>query len=165
LAVLRRPLTHFGVPGWWGVGALLGLAQSWWGYKANVFNFVWLYSRYAVLIAVILSAWLTWRQATLAAFATSVLTVYVITLGFGLQYLLWIVPFAVYLNEWQKLNLFTSCALLYLVVNYYGLHMGSLLSLLEETARDVILRVISLPAWIVSILWLKGHLKSAVYQV
>ncbi len=160
LSILNRPLSHFGVPGWWGLGAGLALLQTFTGFGGDVLASIVPYSRYAVLIAAGGVAWLTRRQPALKSFVTCLLTVYVVTLGFGLQYLVWVVPFAAYLDDRRGLNWFTLGALVYLVVNYYGLHMDPLITrVLEPPVAEIVLRAASIPAWLAAVGWLLARLQ------
>ena len=153
--ILTRPLSHFGVPGWWGLGAVLNLLQSVVGRGAGLLAAITPFSSYVLLTTVGIAAWLTRRQSILDSWVTCLLVVYAVTLGFGLQYLVWIVPFAIYVGERRWLNWFTAGALVYLVLNYYGLHMDSLIArLLDPNTGQIVLLLAAFPIWLVVWRWL-----------
>jgi len=153
--MLQRPLSHIGVPGYWGLGALLNLMQSTVGYGAEALKAITPYGRYVLLGGVLAAIWLTRHQSVMNAWTTVLLVVYVLTLGFGLQYLLWIIPFAAWLDDRRGLNWFTLGALIYLSVNYYGYHMDDLL---PRTAGPVltqsVLQLVAFPVWLAALAWL-----------
>ncbi len=168
LQMLQRPLTHLGVPGYWGVGAVLNVMQSAIGYGAELLKAIAPLGRYVLAGGVIVALWLTRRQSIMNAWTTILLVVYVLTLGFGLQYLLWIIPFAAWLIDRRWLNWFTLGALLYLSVNYYGYHMDDLLPRTVGFAwTTAILQLVALPIWAVTIAWLisRWRRRSSMYLV
>lgn len=102
--VLQRPLSHIGVPGYWGLSAVLNIMQAAIGYGADILIRLVPLGRCVLLAAVLATAWLTRRQSNMNAWTTVLLVVYALTLGFGLQYLVWIIPFAAWLDDRRGLN-------------------------------------------------------------
>ena len=86
--LLKRALTHAGVPGWWGPGAAVNILRAIVGWGEPVLNWLTRYSRWFVFAGVGLAYWLTRRQASVEALTTTILALYVSTSGFGVQWLL-----------------------------------------------------------------------------
>jgi hypothetical protein len=153
--VLQRPLTHIGVPGYWGLSAVLNIMQTSIGHGAAVLAGLLPLSRYVLLAGVLATAWLTRRQSIMNAWTTVLLVVYALTLGFGLQYLVWIIPFAAWLDDRRGLNWFTLGALIYLGVNYYGVHLDDfLIRTVGAASTQTILQIVAIPVWLTSLAWL-----------
>jgi hypothetical protein len=119
----------------------------------------WMYAagRYVLAVALATTWWLTFRRrlnvlhsiiATLAAF-------YFATSGFGVQYLLWIVPFAIAARD-RWLWPFTVAATGFLVVAYsLGLAYMPVEPIPDNgpSLPEFVVKVASLPAWVVTGLW------------
>src|SRR5690606_19582454 len=107
-----------------------------------------------LLAGVLLSLWWTRRQPALEALLTLLLVMFVVTVGFGIQWLVWLVPFALLAGEYRWLRAYTLAATLMLAVHLFGLHMVPWLSeWLPPTAADLVIRLSALPAWFVVAAW------------
>ncbi|MGC8947516.1 MAG: glycosyltransferase 87 family protein [Anaerolineae bacterium] len=158
--LVRRALTHSGVPGWWGGSAILNILTGGteWGQRA--LGLLGNYGRWLVLGCVGLSYWLTRKESTIAALVTAILTLYVFTPGFGLQWLLWVVPFAILAEDVGMLNKYVVGALLYMVPSYFGYHLDTTLTALLSSPRMmVIMQVCGIPGWLITVVWLIKRLR------
>jgi hypothetical protein len=160
MPMLRRALTHRGVAGYWGPGAVLSsLAQTLPELQPLVDGLFGL--RNGLLAAAVLFAlWWTRREPVLEAIVTTLLALLAVTVGFGIQWLLWIVPFALLAGEDLWLKRYSLAGALMLTVHLYGLHLYPWLNewLTPATANWVI-RLSALPVWIIVVLWMAERLR------
>ena len=160
--MLRRALTHRGVPGYWGPGAVFSPAALSMQTLQPFVDALFALRNWLLLAAVLAALWLTRRQTALDAFLTTILGMFAVTVGFGIQWLLWPVPFALLAGEDGWVRRFSLAAGLMLAVHLFGLHMAPLLSgWLPPATADWFIRLSGLPAWIVVIAWLIERLRRA----
>jgi hypothetical protein len=158
--LLHRALTHAGVPGWWGASALVSLTWRFTGKGQEILNWLGQYARWFVLIGAACVYWVTRRQRALDALLTLVVMLYVLTSGFGLQWALWVVPFAILVGDLRRLDWYTLAALLYMLPAYYGYHFEPLLlRWLSPEQMSVVLIVCALPVWLVCVWWALSRLR------
>ncbi len=152
--MLRRALTHRGVPGYWGLSSILAplgqsspLAQSAFDMLSSLRNWI-------LVAAIGLTLWWTRRQGVLDALLTVILAMLVVTVGFGIQWLIWPIPFALLALEDRWIRAYTLTSAFMLTVHLYGLHMYPWLGeWLPAGPADWVIRLSALPVWIVTILW------------
>lgn len=160
--MLRRALTHSGVPGYWGFSALLYVPGSLWLDPEQVLAIIAPFQRLALLLAALFALWWTRRQSALDALLTMILSIFVVTVGMGIQWLLWPVAFAIVAREVRWLKWYSLAGGFMMAVHLFGLHMypwaGELLGTEMGTA---VIRISFLPAWIVVILWTISRLRRA----
>lgn len=160
--ILRRSLTHAGVPGYWGLSTLIhipgGLVFDSEGFLANLLPF----QRYFLLAVGLFTLWWTRKQDALNALLTIILTIFAAMLGMGLQWLLWPVAFAVLAHETRWLKWYSVMGGIMMFVHLYGLHLYPWLrELLDSDASTIALRLASLPVWMVILLWAIRRLRGA----
>lgn len=152
--LLQRALTYSGVAGWWGYSALVNIGVRATGHGQDLLD---LLTRYASLISwagLLLGYALSWRRPTLQALLTTMLILFTITPGFGLQYLLWVVPFALLAGYERPLAGYTAAAMVFMLPSYYGLHLTNAPYLvLPRQVADSILQLSSVPAWLACLAW------------
>jgi hypothetical protein len=152
--MLHRALTHAGVPGWWGVSAAINLTHLLVGVGEGLVAWLSVNGRWLVLGGVVCVYWLTRRESGIAALTTAILALYVLTAGFGLQWTLWVVPFAILAGDLAGLNLYTLGALAYMLPAYYGYHFDPLLPrMVSSEQMTIILTASAIPVWVVSVWW------------
>jgi hypothetical protein len=160
--VLRRALTHRGVPGYWGLGAVLNPAAVVWPGLAAVVDILFALRNWLLLAAVLLALWWTRRQSALDAFLTLLLAMFVVTVGFGIQWLVWPVPFALLAGEDRWLRVYSLGATIMLAVHLFGLHMVPWLpENLPPATADALIRLSALPVWLVVVAWTVARLRAA----
>lgn len=161
MPMLRRALTHRGVAGYWGPGAILNPAAQLLPGLQGIVDTLLALRTWLLLAAVLLTLWITRRQSALDAFLSLLLSMFVVTVGFGIQWLVWPVPFAVLAGEDRYLKIYSLAGAFMLAVHLFGLHMSPVLSQsLPASTADWIIRLSGLPAWLVTVAWLSGRLWS-----
>jgi hypothetical protein len=152
--LLGRALTHTGVPGYWGVTGLLNLARTQSDLAEALYDYFVNWRRILLVAAGAFALGRTWRQGSLDALTTILLTMLAVTAGMGLQWLLWVAPFALLAGDIRGLNWYTAGAVTYLVLQLYGYHFSPWLFEVFDpaTARNLLI-LTSYPAWIVVIVW------------
>ncbi len=163
-----RALTHTGVPGYWGITGLLALA------KESVRGADGLYAGYVGMRRIILLAtglgalWATRRQSGLDALTTLILCVLAVTAGMGLQWLLWVVPFALLAGDVRGLNYYSLASCIYLTLQLYGLHFNAwVFQAFDPPIAHALIIVSALPAWAAVVAWAMWRLfrePSAVFS-
>ncbi len=160
--MLRRTLTHAGVPGYWGLSTLIYLPGSLIFNPERVLQIILPLQRVLLLIGGLVALWWTRRQDALNALLTIILTVFSIMLGMGIQWLLWPIAFAVLASEARWLKWYSIMGTLMMLVHLYGLHLYPWLNqLFEPQTATTILRLSSLPVWIIVLLWTLSRLRRA----
>ncbi len=160
--MLRRALTHSGVPGYWGYSALLYVPGSLWIDPDTIIKAVAPYQRIALLLAGLFALWWTRKQSALDALLTVILSIFSVTLGMGIQWLLWPVAFAILAREKKWLKWYTTAGTLMLFTHLYGLHMYPWAdALFQEETATALIRLSYLPSWIIVVLWTINRLRRA----
>ena len=91
-----------------------------------------------------------------------ILCVFAVTVGMGLQWLLWVVPFAILANDIRWLKRYCLVGTLFLVFQLFGYHMVPWAShLFSPVTVNTLLRLVSIPIWIVMAWWAIDRLKRA----
>lgn len=92
IAILRAVAGYSSVPGYWGISSILSSPR--WPTSAllPIAGFYSAYGKYLVLGLVLLISWRMRRRPLYEAFAVILFTFLVLTPGFGVQYLCWLVP-------------------------------------------------------------------------
>jgi hypothetical protein len=115
-----------------------------------------------LLAAVLLALWWTRRQAAHQAILTVILSLLAATVGFGIQWLLWPVPFALLSGEWRWTRAYTLAAVVMLLVHLNGLHMVPWFGPWEPgNPVDLAMRFSALPAWLIVVAWTIDRLRRA----
>lgn len=157
IPMLQRALTHTGPSGYWGVSALLAVAGKYHHAFQTLFEELVSVRRWLLLAAGLFALWRTRRQSTLSALTTIILTVFAVSVGMGLQWLLWVVPFALLAGDVGGLKWYSLTGTLFLLVQLYGFHMVSWAGrLFGPETNDLLIRLVSILPWITIVLW-AGH--------
>jgi hypothetical protein len=160
--MLGRALTHRGNPGYWGPGAVLFPAAGVWPGLQPLADALVALRNWLLAGAALLALWWTQRQSALDAFLTLLLAVVAVTVGFGIQWLLWLIPFALLAEQARWTRLYSLAAALMLAIHLYGLHMFPWLAeWLSPTVAGWLIRLSALPAWGVVVAWLVTRLRAA----
>jgi hypothetical protein len=162
LPMLRRALTHRGVAGYWGPGAVLNpAAQLYPGLQPLVDASLSL-RNWLLAAAVLFGTWWTRRESLLDAFLTTLLAIFAVTVGFGIQWLVWPVPFALLAGEYRWVKAYSLAGALMLAVHLYGLHLFPWLpEWLSPMTTDWVVRLSAIPAWLIVVFWVAGRLRRA----
>lgn len=160
IPMLRRTLTHAGVPGYWGLSTLIYIPGSIFFNSERVLQLILPQHRILLLLAGIGALWWTRRQNALNALLTIILTVFVFMLGMGLQWLLWPIAFAILASEERWLKWYSIAGALMMFVHLYGLHLYPwLYQLFNPQTATTLLRLSSLPVWIIVVMWAISRLR------
>ena len=160
--MLRRALTHSGVPGYWGLSALIYVPGGFWLDSEAVVAAILPYQRVILLLAGLFALWWTRRQSALDALLTILLTIFSVTFGMGIQWLLWPVAFAIVAREERWLKWYTIMGTLMMFIHLYGLHLYPWArQIFEPAVADALIRISFLPVWIVILLWTINRLRRA----
>jgi hypothetical protein len=90
------------------------------------------------------------------------LSIFSVTLGMGIQWLLWPVAFAIVARETRWLKWYTVMGTLMLFVHLYGLHLYPWArEIFDPSAADALIRISFLPTWIVVLSWTFSRLRRA----
>lgn len=160
--MLGRALTHRGNAGYWGPSAVLFPAAGIWPGLQPLADALVALRNWLLAGAALLALWRTQHQSALDAFLTLLLAVVAITVGFGIQWLVWLIPFALLAEQDRWARVYSLAATLMLTIHLYGLHMFPWLAeLLSPPAADWLIRLSALPAWGVVVAWLVVRLRAA----
>lgn len=161
--MLLRILTHRGVAGYWGPTAVLAMLGQTLPAAQSLFDTIVAFRTWLLLAAGLAAVWLTRQQSLLDAMLTTLLCIFVVTIGIGIQWLVWLVPFAVLAGEERRLKWYSVAATFMLIIHLYGLHMYPWLSeLLSPPADQWLVRLSGLPAWIIATVWAAQRLQLAL---
>ncbi len=161
MTMLGRALTHRGVAGYWGPSAVVFPLATAWPVLQPLADALLALRNPLLLVAILLVLWWTRRQTALDALLTVQLAVFAVTVGFGIQWLVWPVPFALLAGQSRWLRAYSLSATLMLAVHLFGLHMVPWLPERLPDSADWIIRLSALPAWGVVVAWLVARLRAA----
>lgn len=162
MPMLRRALTHRGVAGYWGPGAVLFPAAGRFPPIQPLADWLLLARNWLLVGGIVYALWVTRAQSALDATLTVLLCLFVLTVGFGIQWLVWLVPFALLAGEDRWLKVYSLAATFMLVIHLYGLHLYPWLGeWLSQPLADWVIRLSALPAWLVSLAWLISRVRAS----
>ncbi len=164
-AVMRRQAMGYN----WGIGV--------WGYTylfrllsvlradlAAPFYWFYKYGRYLTLAALGL-VWLVRarKESPEAAILTILVAFFAVTHAFSIQYLMWVVPFAVLVQQDRWLKRYTLGAFAYMFLAYSTLILENhITQLLPWPQADwFIIMPAGLPAWLVTVAWTASRLSGS----
>ncbi len=152
--MLRRALTHRGVAGYWGPGAIIDPLTAIYTAGRPLFDTLVALRNVLLAGAAVLALWITRRDSALDAILTVILSIFMITVGFGIQWLVWPVPFALLAREEGWTKAYSVAGAFMLLVHLYGLHMYPWLGeWVTPEAANWIIRLSALPVWIIVVAW------------
>lgn len=152
--MLMRAFTHTGPIGYWGPTAVLAVLNKYTAVFQPVYDAIFTYRRWFLIGVGIIALWRTRDQGVLSALTTTILAVLAVSAGMGIQWLLWIVPFAILIRDIRWLKVYTLTSVILLLTQLYGFHMVPWLwKLFDAEVADSIFRLGSIPAWLCVISW------------
>jgi hypothetical protein len=161
MPMLRRALTHRGVVGYWGPGAVLSSLSQTLPELQPLVDILFGLRSWLLAAAVLFALWRTRREPVLEAILTTLLALFAVTAGFGIQWLLWVVPFALLAGEALWVRRYSLAGTLMLAIHLYGLHLYPWLNeWLSPATADWVIRLSALPAWIIVVLWAAERLRN-----
>jgi hypothetical protein len=162
--VIKRALAYNRGVGIWGYTYFIRMLSLLAPDTGQLFAFVVNYGRYLTLAALGLVWWFWARKETpLAGFLTILVAFFALAHAFAIQYLAWLVPFAILDQDYRWLYRFTLGAFAYMFLAYFTLILGmSIDRLLPWPQADwFIIMPAGLPAWLVTLAWLRKRLLRA----
>lgn len=160
--MLRRALTHRGVPGYWGIGSILAPLGETSPAAQTLFENLNAVRNVLLVTGIGLALWWTRRQEALDALLTVILTVLAVTVGLGIQWLVWPIPFALIALEERWVRWYSIAGAFTLAVHLYGLHMYPWLSeWLAPAPHEWLVRLSALPVWIITVWWVADRFRRA----
>jgi hypothetical protein len=162
--VLKRALTYNRGVGIWGYTYFIRMLSVLAPDTGQAFAFFITYGRYLTLLGLGFVWWFWARKETpLAGFLTILVAFFALTHAFAIQYLVWLVPFAILDQDYRWLYRYTLGAFAYMFLAYFTLILGmSIDRLLPWPQADwFIIMPAGLPAWLVTLGWLRKRLLRA----
>jgi len=163
--VFQNALSYNHGIGVWGYTYLLRLAGIIFAPLQPVFQEIFPISRYITLLILVI-VW--FRKARFEYPAEGSLTIlagfFAFTHAFAIQYLVWILPFAILCGEFRWQKLFTIASFSYMFLAYNTLILNNTITnLLPWPLADLAIIIpAGLPAWLISVGWLWQRLREPV---
>lgn len=159
--VLERALTYNRGVGVWGhtyFYRLLALYKPW-----GKVLFYWMisYGRYLTLMGLgIVWFFRARKETTVFSILTILVSFFALTHAFAIQYLMWLIPFAVLSRDYKWLRRYTIAAFSYMFLTYSTLILSSsITNIMPLPQADVfIIMLFGLPTWLVTIAWMINRL-------
>jgi hypothetical protein len=162
ISIVTPAFTYNHGIGIWGytyitkLGGYLGILPP------EIFNFI-IHSGRWITLGLMGSVFLIWvrHRAVLKGFLLILLSYYAFTHAFSIQYLCWIIPFAVIHSDRTWLRRYTLAAMIYMILAYFTLILDFRIDrLIPWPEGDLALPIpLSLPLWIITAIWLIQELK------
>jgi hypothetical protein len=160
-SILERALGYNWGLGVWGYTYFFRLISVLQPTATDVFDWFIRNGRYVTLLALGF-VWLIRARKQLPAdgILTTLVAFLAVTHAFSIQYLMWVVPFAILVQDHRWLTRYTLAAFAYMFLVYMTLVLtGSITRLLPWPQADwFIIIPASIPAWLVTVGWLGSRL-------
>jgi hypothetical protein len=160
--ILSNALSYNHGLGVWGYTYFLRLLML---LKPNIeyfFRWVVEYARFITLFCLgFVWFWRARHESPAAGILTILVSFLALTHAFAIQYLVWVLPFAIIVNNNRWLNTYTITGYLYMFLAYFGLILTpSITWVMPLPQADwFIIMPAALPVWIVTIFWMIDRLK------
>lgn len=155
--VLRRALQAGAVPGWWGYTGMVNGVRWLLGKGPMLFDGLVAYKLPLVLVPVASVVWLTRKLPLRESVLWSLVTLFVVAPGLGLQSLTWLVPQFILRGNWRDLGWYVGLSALHMIISYWGIHFTpSLYQMLPIDIVNGIVQISAVPVWML-LLWLLGR--------
>ena len=163
VTVILNALSYNHGIGVWGYTYLLRLLgyllPTWW---AQVFSAIYSNARFITLAILIVIWWLVARKEHLVAGVLTILVGFLaFTHAFAIQYLIWLIPFAILSQEYRWLWVYTLSGFSYMFLAYNTLILNpGITNLLPMPLADqAIIIPASLPVWLITVAWVVDRMK------
>ena len=156
LTVIKRAVTYNHGIGIWGYTYLIREVGSLWKNAIPIINIYFGLSKF-VTLAVLIIVWLlvARKQNLLAGTMTILLSFLAFSHAFSIQYLLWLVPFAILDDQVRWLKLYTISAFTYMFLAYHALILQTSITPIMLTAHvDELIKPVGLLTWVVLLAWI-----------
>ncbi len=159
--ILHRALTYNWGVGIWGYTYLLRMAAQVFGHP-NLYRWVLVWGRMLTLFFLALVfLWRARKENPARGILLVLLTFFALGHAFSIQYLVWLLPLAVWNGEFRWVQRYTLGAFAYMFLVYFSLILQTTITnLLPFQQADLYLIIPSgLPAWLVCMAWLVALLR------
>lgn len=163
--MLGRALTHSGPTGYWGLLNFAGFLPEDMTVRQAIFSFIESNNRLLMAFGLGITYMLTYKKRILSIILTVLTVLLAISAGMGIQWLVWVVPFAVLQEEQKWLNAYTVAASVMILGHLYGLHFHPwTYDLFGKQFGFALVQLTSIPAWFVVTAWAIIRLRRAYTQ-
>lgn len=159
--IIKSLVYNHGI-GIWGYSYLIRLPSLFEPAFSGIFGWLYGYGRFITLSGLALVFWFKARhESPQAGIFTILLAFLALTHAFSIQYLMWIVPFAILEQEWRWLNRYTIGAFAYMFLAYTTLILEApIMNVLPWPQADWwIIIPAGIPVWLVTVGWLINRLR------
>ena len=159
--VLERALTYNRGVGVWGYTYFYRLLAMYKPWGKVIFDWIISYGRYLTLIGLGIVWFLRARKETpVASILTIIVSFFALSHAFAIQYLMWLIPFAILSQDFVWLRRYTIAAFIYMFLTYSTFILSSsITNIMPLPQADIfIIMVFGLPTWVVTIAWMIGRL-------
>jgi len=162
--VLRRALEAGAVPGWWGYTGMVNGVRWLLGEGPMLFDRLVAYKLPLVFVPVVAMVWLTRKSPLRESVLWSLVTLFVVAPGLGLQSLSWLVPLLVLRGNWRDLGWYVGLGALHMVITYWGIHfIPSMYQMVPSNVVSGIVQISAVPVWMLLLWFLGRQLWSALW--
>jgi hypothetical protein len=154
--VLSRAIGYNRGAGAWGYTYFFRLLVYFLPGLTGLFSWLVNFGRLLTLAGLAAAWWLRARKETPQdGILTILVSFFAITHAFGIQYMVWLIPFAILCGDLKWLQRYTLTAFFYMFIAYFTLVLQvNITNLLPWPQADLFIIVpASLPAWIVCLAW------------
>ena len=161
--VIQRAVTYNSGIGVWGYTYLLRLLGLFWSDLQPVINGFFSVSRYFTL-ALLGITWLfaARKQNLFAGVLTLLVSFFAFTHAFAIQYLIWLLPFAIIDGQFRWLKWYTLAAFSYMFLAYHTLILRMTINQLMPWPQADLVFIIpaGLATWLVTLAWIWTRAKN-----
>jgi hypothetical protein len=166
-SIISRAVGYNWGIGIWGYTIFIKLLSYFQPSTMGLFNWFVTFARFITLAGLGLAWWFRARkESPQGGFLTILIAFFAITHAFSIQYLMWIVPFAILSLDLKWLKVYTIAAFIYMFLAYNTLilemHITNILPWPE--ADLFIIRPVGLLPWIVCVVWALDRIVQAGWK-
>jgi hypothetical protein len=162
--ILTRALSYNWGIGVWGYTYFARLLATYTTWGEVIFNWLISYGRYLTLIGLGLIWFIRARKEELTpSILTILVSFFAISHVFAIQYLMWLIPFAILAQDYLWLRRYTIAAFVYMIIAYSTFILSnSIINVMPLPQADLfIVMVFGLPIWGISIAWMISRLRGS----
>jgi hypothetical protein len=166
VTLVRQALQAGAIPGWWGYTGLVNGIRWLIGLPVGQFGLLMRYKLLIVFVPVLSVVGLTRKMELRFSVFWSLLTLFIVAPGFGLQSLSWLVPFFVVELSWSEIGWYVGLSVFHMIVSYWGIHFSpGLYSVLPSDIIYGLVQLSAVPVWVFLVVyamkrWLVSDRKS-----
>jgi hypothetical protein len=162
LVIFTRALSYNRGIGVWGYTYFARLFATYTTWGGVIFGWFVSYGRYLTLIGIGLIWFVRARNEKLTpSILTILVSFFAISHVFAIQYLMWLIPFAILALDYVWLRRYTIAAFIYMIITYSTfIFNNSITKIMPLPQADLfIIMVLGLPIWVITIAWMVSRLR------